>query len=206
MNNIFIIWTSGQDDECWRKYQNGVWLINTVILWFDTQLIQTISNKIQWLQRSIHTEATNCMNIKMVPLKLSCGSNFRLSASFFFHFNIFLIRHTSKSRAQFTNCTYIYYMSFLLSFETLLIARHVLISSQLQLQTCFLLPMGVSGADPGFFLGGGALISCSTSTPINHIVFFCCTIPVVLENCRSSRGEGGAHPLHPPPRSAPVSA
>ena len=30
----------------------------------------------------------------------------------------------------------------------------------------------VPGADPGFFLGGGALVSCSTSTPINHIVFF----------------------------------
>ena len=29
-----------------------------------------------------------------------------------------------------------------------------------------------SGADPGFFLGGGALVSCSTSTPINHIGFF----------------------------------
>ena len=29
-----------------------------------------------------------------------------------------------------------------------------------------------SGADPGFFLGGGALVSCYTSTPINHIVFF----------------------------------
>ena len=28
-----------------------------------------------------------------------------------------------------------------------------------------------SGADPGFFLGGGALVSYSTSTPINHIVF-----------------------------------
>ena len=27
------------------------------------------------------------------------------------------------------------------------------------------------GADPGFFLRGGALVSCSTSTPINHIVF-----------------------------------
>ena len=66
-----------------------------------------------------------------------------------------------------------------------------------------------AGADPGFFLGGGALVSCSTSTPINHIVFFC-RIPVVLENRRSSRGGGGggggggAHPLHPPPRSALV--
>ena len=28
------------------------------------------------------------------------------------------------------------------------------------------------GADPGFILGGGALVSCSTLTPINHIVFF----------------------------------
>ena len=28
------------------------------------------------------------------------------------------------------------------------------------------------GADPGFFLGGGALVSCSSSTPINHIALF----------------------------------
>ena len=62
----------------------------------------------------------------------------------------------------------------------------------------------ISGADPGFFLEGGALVSCSTSTPINHMVFFCCRIPVVLENRRSSQGRGGAHPLHPPPRSAPA--
>ena len=61
----------------------------------------------------------------------------------------------------------------------------------------------VSGADPGFFLGGGALVSCSTSTPINHIVFFC-RIPVVLENRRSSqKGGGGVRttctlPLDPP--------
>ena len=61
---------------------------------------------------------------------------------------------------------------------------------------------GDAGADPGFFLEGGALVSCSTSTPINHIVFFC-RIPVVLENRRSSQGGGGAHPLHPPPRSTP---
>ena len=59
-----------------------------------------------------------------------------------------------------------------------------------------------TGADPGFFLGGGALVSCSTSTPINHIVFFlqntsCIRKPQVIS------GGGGAHPLHPPPRSAP---
>ena len=61
-----------------------------------------------------------------------------------------------------------------------------------------------AGADPGFFLGGGALVSCSTSTPINHIVFFfflqntsCIRKPHVISG-------GGAHPLHPPPRSAPA--
>ena len=36
------------------------------------------------------------------------------------------------------------------------------------------------------FLGGGALLSCSSSTPIKHIIFFFCRIPVVLENRRSS--------------------
>ena len=54
------------------------------------------------------------------------------------------------------------------------------------------------------FLGGGAIVSCSNSTPINHIVFFC-RIPVVLENRRSSQGGGGGVvripctlPLDPP--------
>ena len=57
------------------------------------------------------------------------------------------------------------------------------------------------------FLGGCALVSCSTSTPINHIVFFFAEYQVVLENRRSSQGCGGGDgvrtPLHPPPRSAP---
>ena len=61
-----------------------------------------------------------------------------------------------------------------------------------------------TGADPGFFLGEGALVSWTTSTPINHIFFFG-RIPVILEKRRSSRGGGeGAHPLPPPPGSAPV--
>ena len=52
-----------------------------------------------------------------------------------------------------------------------------------------------------FFLGGGALVSRSTSTPINHTVFFlqntsCIRKPQVVLG-------GGAHPLYPPPRSAP---
>ena len=52
------------------------------------------------------------------------------------------------------------------------------------------------------FSGGGALVSCSTSTPINHKVFFflkntsCIRKPQVISG-------GGAHPRHPPPRSAP---
>ena len=61
----------------------------------------------------------------------------------------------------------------------------------------------ISGADPGFFLGGGALVSCSTSTPINHIVFFFFRrIAVVLKNRRSSRGVRTpcTLPLDPPPR------
>ena len=66
-----------------------------------------------------------------------------------------------------------------------------------------------SGADPGFFLGGGALVSCSTSTPINHIVFFlentsCIRKPRVISGGGGGGGGRGAHPLHPPPRSAPV--
>ena len=61
----------------------------------------------------------------------------------------------------------------------------------------------VAGTDPGFFLGGGALISCCTSTPINHIVFFwqntsCIRKPQVISG-------GGVHtpctlPLDPPLR------
>ena len=54
-----------------------------------------------------------------------------------------------------------------------------------------------TGADPGFFLGGGALVSCYTSTPINHIVFY--RIPAVLENRKSSWGGGGCAPPAPSP-------
>ena len=45
------------------------------------------------------------------------------------------------------------------------------------------------------------LLYFSTNKPYS---FFFGRIPVVLENRRLSRGwGGGAHPLHPPPRSAP---
>ena len=59
-----------------------------------------------------------------------------------------------------------------------------------------------SGADPGFFLGGGALVSRSSSTPINHIVFFFLQNTSCIRKPQVISGEG-AHPLHPPPRSAP---
>ena len=66
---------------------------------------------------------------------------------------------------------------------------------------CFAKNSVNTGADPGFFVGGGALVSCSTSTPINYIVFLqntsCIRKPQVISG-------GGAHPLHPPPRSAPA--
>ena len=48
--------------------------------------------------------------------------------------------------------------------------------------------------------------SCSTSTPINHVFFFlqntsCIRKPQVISG--GGGGRGGAHPLHPPTRSAP---
>ena len=54
-----------------------------------------------------------------------------------------------------------------------------------------------TGADPGFFLGGGALVSCSTSTPINHIVFFFAEYQLYQKTAGHLSG-------HPPPRSAPA--
>ena len=60
-----------------------------------------------------------------------------------------------------------------------------------------------AGADPGFFLGGGALVSCSASTPINHKVFFFLQNTSCIRKPQVISGEG-AHPPHPPPRSAPV--
>ena len=55
---------------------------------------------------------------------------------------------------------------------------------------------GLTEADPGFFLGGGALVSFSTSTPINYIVFFlqntsCIRKPQVISG-------GGAPPVPSP--------
>ena len=61
-----------------------------------------------------------------------------------------------------------------------------------------------SGADQGFFLGEGALVSWSTSTPINHIVYFFLQNTSRIRKPQVISGGGGAHPLHPPPRSAPT--
>ena len=53
------------------------------------------------------------------------------------------------------------------------------------------------------FLGGGALLSCFTSTPINHIVFFLAEYQLYWKTAGHLGGGGGAQLLHPPPRSAP---
>ena len=55
-----------------------------------------------------------------------------------------------------------------------------------------------SGADPGFFLGGGALVSCSNSTSINHIVFVLQNTSRIRKPQVISGWGGGVHPLHPP--------
>ena len=56
-----------------------------------------------------------------------------------------------------------------------------------------------SGTDPGFFLGGGALVSCSTSTPINHIVFFVVQNTSCIRKPQVISGEGGCAPPAPSP-------
>ena len=70
--------------------------------------------------------------------------------------------------------------------------------------TTYIILLGYAGADPGFFLGGGALVSCSTSTPIKHVVFFFLQNTSCIRKPQVISGGGGAHPLHPPPRSAPA--
>ena len=59
----------------------------------------------------------------------------------------------------------------------------------------------IRGGSRIFFRRGCTLLLLYFNTNKPHSFF--CRIPVVLENRRSSCG-GGAHPLHPPPRSAPV--
>ena len=55
-----------------------------------------------------------------------------------------------------------------------------------------------SGADPGFFLGGGApLRNDITDGEVKK------TNQIRIHEEESFISGGGAHPLHPPPRSAP---
>ena len=61
----------------------------------------------------------------------------------------------------------------------------------------------LQGRIQDFFLGGGALVSCSTSTPINHIVFVFWQNTSCIRKPQVIPGGGGTHPLHPSPRSAP---
>ena len=61
---------------------------------------------------------------------------------------------------------------------------------------------GYRGGSRIFFRRGCTRLLLYFNTNKPHSFFFC-RIPVVLEKRRSSQGEGVAHPLHPPPRSAP---
>ena len=54
------------------------------------------------------------------------------------------------------------------------------------------------GADPGFFLGGAALVSYSTSTPINHLVFFFWQNTSCIRKRQVISGGGGCAPPAPP--------
>ena len=69
-------------------------------------------------------------------------------------------------------------------------------------EAMFLISFVLQGQIQDFFRRGCTRLLLYFNT--NKPQFFFCRIPVVLENCRSSQGGGGAYPLHPPPRSAPV--
>ena len=67
-----------------------------------------------------------------------------------------------------------------------------------RIRVTFLIPR--AGADPGFFLGGGApLRNDITDGEVKKK-----KIKYVYTKKKASSQGGGAHPLHPPPRSAPA--
>ena len=57
---------------------------------------------------------------------------------------------------------------------------------------------GFPGADPGFFLGGGAPVRNDVTD--GEVKKKIKSEYVDTKKKASSQGEGGAHPLHPPPR------
>ena len=60
-------------------------------------------------------------------------------------------------------------------------------------QACDALICHTSGVDPGFFLGGVALVSWSTSTPINTKVFFLKKNTSCIRKPQVISGGGGMH-------------
>ena len=84
------------------------------------------------------------------------------------------------------------------------LALHPSVSDIIGYRMCHVLRT-FTGANPGIFLGGGAVVSCSTSTPINPLVFFFFQNTSSIRKPQVIPGGGGAHPQHPPPRSAPAS-
>ena len=86
-------------------------------------------------------------------------------------------------------------------------STHTLLSAQMKnLNVRLLLNLNFyglkAGADPGFFLGGGALVSCSTSTPINHSFFLqntsCIRKPQVISGGGGVERTPCTFPLDPP--------
>ena len=59
---------------------------------------------------------------------------------------------------------------------------------------------GYTAADPGLFLGGGALVSCSTAILMNHIyIFFLQNTSYIRKPQVISGGGGGGAPPAPFP-------
>ena len=65
---------------------------------------------------------------------------------------------------------------------------------------CYFYSHQSQGRIQDFFFGGGALVSCSTSTPINHIVFcFFAEYQLYWKTAGHLGGEGGCAPPAPSP-------
>ena len=97
---------------------------------------------------------------------------------------------THSVYTKFANNEIMFHVSTLLPFE------------ECDSQKVNIVTLNSRGGSRNFFRRGCThlLLYFNTNKP-HTVVFFFCRIPVVLKNCRSSLG--GAHPLHPPPGSAP---
>ena len=128
--------------------------------------------------------AFNVLEVRTFWISWSKSWHFQLNSTHFFYIHTYIFLFNSNKHVLFLVCS----------------LRVQSLCSAFQNYCCF----AISGADPGFFLGGGTLVSCPTSTPINHIYIFfwqntsCIRKPQVI-----SRGGGEVRtpctlPLDPP--------